>query len=361
MTSILSVRNLSVSYKTRRGLVKAVDDVSLEFERGRIYSLVGESGCGKSTIGLALSRLLIESQVVYAGNVDFGGVNLLSLKEQEMVKYRGTGISTIFQEPMTSLDPVYRIGEQIAESLSVREKRLTVHDSRDYSYGSKEARSNATNRMIGRTADSRMEKRKAYAAFRDETLDLLKRVRIASPEKVAEMYPHELSGGMKQRAMIAMVLAEKPAFIVADEPTTALDVTTQVQVLALIKEIVDEIDTGVLLITHDLGVVAGVADTVAVMYAGKIVEEAKVQDLLNQPLHPYTEGLIGSFPKGDKHNNSLVSIPGVVPSIGAFPTGCRFRPRCSKVFQMCTNSPALYERENDHKVRCFLWGNEIEN
>ena len=334
MPPILSVSNLSVSYKTRRGLVKAVDDVSLEFEKGKIYSLVGESGSGKSTLGLALSRLLIENQVVYSGSIDFDGVNLLSLKEQEMVRYRGTGISTIFQEPMTSLDPVYRIGEQIAESLSVREKRLVVHDTRGHSFGSSEARNNAANRLVGRTANSRSEKRKVYSEFQNETIDLLKRVGITSPEKVAEMYPHELSGGMKQRAMIAMVLAEKPAFIVADEPTTALDVTTQVQVLALIKEIIGEIDTGVLLITHDLGVVAGVADSVAVMYGGKIVEESKVNELLSAPLHPYTEGLIGSFPKGDKHSNALISIPGVVPAIGHFPSGCRFRPRCTKAFNM---------------------------
>lgn len=356
----MSVRNLSVSYKTRHGLVKAVDDVSMEFEKGKIYSLVGESGSGKSTLGLALSRLLIETQVVYSGSIDFDGVNLLSLKERELVRYRGTGISTIFQEPMTSLDPVYRIGEQIAESLSVREKRLVVHDSRGHSYGSVDARNNAANRMIGRTTNSRSDKRKIYAEFQNETIDLLKKVGIASPEKVAEMYPHELSGGMKQRAMIAMVLAEKPTFIVADEPTTALDVTTQIQVLALVKEIVRDIDTGVFLITHDLGVVAAVADNVAVMYGGKIVEESKVNDLLAAPLHPYTEGLIGSFPKGDKQSNSLVSIPGVVPAIGHFPSGCRFRPRCAKAFAMCVNPPALYEEGSGHKVRCFLWGNQVE-
>lgn len=360
MASVLSVRHLSVSYKTRRGLLKAVDDVSLEFEKGKIYSLVGESGCGKSTLGLALTKLLIKTQVEYSGNVIFDGVDMLPLKESAIVKYRGTGISTIFQEPMTSLDPVYRIGEQVAEAIAVREKRSTVRAPRTPQSVSYTSRLNAANRFVGRTAP-RNGKGKFYSEFMSETVELLERVGIASPERVAEMYPHELSGGMKQRAMIAMVLAEKPSFIVADEPTTALDVTTQVQVLGLIKEIVNEIETGVLLITHDLGVVAAVADYVAVMYAGKIVEQAEVNDILSKPLHPYSQGLMNSFPKGDKFNTALIGIPGIVPPMGSFPSGCRFRPRCTKSFGMCTNPPRLVEISKGHKARCFLWSEEIEN
>jgi len=349
----LKVGNLSVSYKTHKGSLRAVDDVSLELEKGKIYALVGESGCGKSTLGLALSRLLPENQVEYAGKILCNDVNLLSLHEDEVEKFRGTQLATIFQEPMTSLNPVYKVGEQVAEALWIRERRSKI-----YFDTPKTPKPDLPSRFMGINSNSlrRGSRKRLYELF-PNVVELFEKVRIANSERVVNMYPHELSGGMKQRVMIAMALAGNPSFLIADEPTTALDVTTQSQILTLIKKINAEFGMGVLMITHDLGVVAAVADFALVMYAGKIVEEAPTNELFKNPMHPYTVGLMASFPRGQKTKTELKTIKGVVPPLGMYPEGCRFNPRCPQAFERCHGEiPQLIEVSSGHKVSCFLYG-----
>jgi oligopeptide/dipeptide ABC transporter ATP-binding protein len=350
--SIVTVSNLTVSYRTFRGYLKAVDDVDLNVEKSNIHALVGESGCGKSTLGLSLSRLLPEKRVIYSGRIECNRTDLLSLSEKEVEKFRGTQIATVFQEPMTSLNPVYRIGEQIAEALGVKSHRDSLY------YGGM-PKPKPTHMMgVGEEGIlMRMRRKSLYRQFANEVHELLGKVKIPNPERVANMYPHELSGGMKQRVMIAMAIAEKPTLLVADEPTTALDVTTQSTILELISSLKNDYGMSVLLIAHDLGVVAAVADDISVMYAGKIVEEAPTMELFKNPLHPYTIGLIGSFPKGRKDNTILKTIPGVVPQLGRYPSGCRFHPRCEKAFDKCPNNvPRLIEVSKNHKVACYLHG-----
>ena len=355
---ILRTEHLSVGYKTRRGLLQAVEDVSCEFQRGKIYAIVGESGCGKSTLGLAISRLHPETRVSYSGKIVYKGTDLLSISEKEMLKFRGTEISTIFQEPMTSLDPVYKIGEQVAESLNVREKRNTsaAFDSRRTS----ESSSDYSHRNVFLpNAQLYKKNRKGYLQYAEEVDQLLSAMRIPNPRAVANMYPHELSGGMKQRVMIAMALAERPSLLIADEPTTALDVTTQTQILRLIKNVAKENNLTVLHVTHDLGVVAAIADFAVVMYAGKIMEQATTKELFQNPLHPYTIGLLSSYPKGRKGSFDLITIPGSVPPLGRFPQGCRFNPRCTKSFEECKiRIPPLIEVSGNHLVSCFLYPGE---
>jgi oligopeptide/dipeptide ABC transporter ATP-binding protein len=348
---VLGVENLSVSYRTLRGLLKAVDGVSLKLFSGKIHALVGESGCGKSTLGLALSRLLPESKVVYSGRIVYKGQDILSLKESEVEKIRGTEIATTFQEPMTSLDPVYKIGEQVAEAISVRIQRRP-----------EENRTGLSGNVFGAATISKVYKRGLYVRHHEEVNQLLTRVRISTPERIANLYPHELSGGMKQRVMIAMALAERPSLLVADEPTTALDVTTQSQVLSLLANISRELGMTTLIVTHDLGVVSAVSDYVSVMYAGKIIEEAPTRKLFANPHHPYTVGLMNSFPKGRKGESKLTTIPGSVPPLGKYPSGCRFNPRCPKAFATCTNKvPKLVEYQGEHKVACFLYSEASSN
>jgi len=350
--SIITVSNLTVSYRTFRGYLKAVDEVDLEIEKSSIHALVGESGCGKSTLGLALSRLLPEKRVQYTGRIVCNGTDLLSIKEKDVEKFRGTQIATVFQEPMTSLNPVYRIGEQMAEALGVKSHR-------DLLYKDATPKPSPTN-LMGVSDESilmRMRRKGLYHQFADEVHELLGKVKIPNPERVANMYPHELSGGMKQRVMIAMAIAEKPSLLVADEPTTALDVTTQSRILELIGSLKKDYGMSVLLIAHDLGVVSAVADKISVMYAGKIVEEAPTKELFNNPLHPYTVGLMGSFPKGRKDNSTLKTIPGIVPQLGRYPSGCRFHPRCEKAFGRCPNEiPRIIQISDKHKVACYLHG-----
>lgn len=352
-STVVSVTDLVVSYRTFRGYLKAVDNVSLTLEKARIHALVGESGCGKSTLGLALSRLLPEKRVAYSGKIMCHGTDLLSLHEKDVEKFRGTEIATVFQEPMTSLNPVYKIGEQIAEALAVKRHR-------DAYYKNSMPRPQMSGRLFGVNEEGlimRFRRRSLYKQFADEVHELLKKVKIPNPERVANTYPHELSGGMKQRVMIAMAISEKPSLLVADEPTTALDVTTQTRILELIGSLTKDYGMSVLLIAHDLGVVAAVADYISVMYAGRIAEQAATRELFQNPLHPYTIGLMGSFPKGRKENTTLKTIPGVVPQLGRYPSGCRFHPRCEKAFERCPdNVPPLIEVTTGHKVACFLHG-----
>jgi peptide/nickel transport system ATP-binding protein len=356
--AIMQIQDLSISYDTHRGLLKAVDDISLQLKSGKIYALVGESGCGKSTLGLALSRLLPESQVKYSGRILYDEVNILELSEDEVERYRGTKIATIFQEPMTSLNPVYKIGEQMAEALWIRDSR---DKSRDASHD-RVSQTELFSRSEG--ANSRFLQQiltgNLYHIYSEKVADLLGKVKIPNPDRVAGMYPHELSGGMKQRVMIAMALAESPSILVADEPTTALDVTTQTQILNLIKSLNTELHMTVLLITHDLGVVAAISDYAIVMYAGKMVESAPTRELFQNPLHPYTSGLMASFPRGEKGSLQLTTIRGTVPPLGQYPSGCRFHPRCEKAFGKCQIDAPEHKMiaRTDHLVSCFLYDGE---
>jgi peptide/nickel transport system ATP-binding protein len=319
---VLDVKNLQTVFFTNSGLFKAVDDVSFSVRRGETLAIVGESGCGKSVTALSIMRLVPDPPGrIVGGSVTLEGTDLLDLDEDAMRAIRGNRISMIFQEPMTSLNPVMRIGDQITEA--VRLHRDTT-------------------------------RKEAWA----KAVEMLRLVRIPEPERRATEYPHQLSGGMRQRAMIAMALACRPALLIADEPTTALDVTIQAQILALIVELQKELGTGLILITHDLGVVAQTAQRVIVMYAGKKVEEATVEALFENPRHPYTRGLMASMPAvialGSNNDARLVEIPGMVPSLTNLPPGCAFAPRCALAVDRCrAEYPPLQDFGDDHFAACW--------
>ncbi|MEW6402413.1 MAG: ABC transporter ATP-binding protein [Chloroflexota bacterium] len=321
--NLLEIKNLKTYFFTREGVVKAVDGVDFHVKVGEIFGLVGESGCGKSVTSLSILRLVNRPGRVVEGTMNFQGHNLLDLTELEMKKVRGNRISMVFQQPLPSLDPVYKVGDQIIEALRVHEK---------------------------------MDKPKAWK----RAVELLNLVGIPDAERRAHCYPYEFSGGMAQRVMIAMALACEPDLLIADEPTTALDVTIQAQILELMCELRSRLGMAVILITHDLGVVAEMADRVAVMYAGRIVEEATVESLFAQPLHPYTRGLIESLPILDQTKERLNIIPGVVCDCINLPSGCKFAPRCKARIEHGLNvcneiEPHLIQAGPDHKVRCWLY------
>ncbi len=320
---LLEVKNLKTYFYTEDGVVRAVDGVSFEVYPGEVLGLVGESGCGKSVTSLSIMRLISRPGRVDAGEILLDGENLLNFPEEEMIKVRGNRISMIFQQPQTALNPVFKVGDQLAEVLNVHQD-------------------------LGREAGWK------------RAVQLLKMVGVPDPERRAEAYPHELSGGMAQRVMIAMALACVPELLIADEPTTALDVTIQAQILDLMRDLRREMGTSVILITHDLGVVAEMAERVAVMYAGEIVEQTDVNSLFDQPLHPYTQGLIGSIPVLGQIKEKLDVIPGSVPNLVNLPEGCRFAPRCQARFKyglnICTDiKPELEEIKPGHHVRCWLY------
>lgn len=317
---LLKIRNLKTYFYTTDGVVRAVDDVSWELGEREVIGLVGESGCGKSVTALSILRLIPDPPgKIAADEILFKDENLISLPDEAIRKIRGNEISMIFQEPMTSLNPVFTIGVQIAEVIQLHQK-----------LGKKEA----------------LEK----------SIEMLKLVGIPSPEKRVKEYPHELSGGMKQRAMIAMALSCNPKILIADEPTTALDVTIQAQILDLMLKLKDEFDASIVLITHDLGVIAEMAQKVVVMYAGKVMEQADVNEIFNNPSNPYTRGLLNSLPNIDMaHKQKLNTIPGIVPSLYDLPKGCKFSPRCGSVMEVCQQSePELIEVDNEHWSRCWL-------
>jgi peptide/nickel transport system ATP-binding protein len=302
-----------------RGEAAAVDDVSFEVERGETLGLVGESGSGKSVTALSIIRLVLPPGRITGGRVELEGRNLLDLDESAMRHIRGRRIGFVFQEPMVALDPVYTIGFQIAETLA-------VHDL-----------------ARGEAAKTR-------------AVELLDAVRIPDPSRRAREYPHQLSGGLRQRAMIALALAAEPALVIADEPTTALDVTVQAEILDLLRDMRRTFHLSLLLITHDLGVIAEMADRVAVMYAGRIVEQATVDRIFSSPSHPYTRGLLASIPGGEP-GSRLSAIPGTVPTLGQLPPGCAFAPRCPNCFEPCDKLPPNVTMiEADHAVRCYLYG-----
>jgi oligopeptide/dipeptide ABC transporter ATP-binding protein len=320
MADLIQVKNLQTSFFTPEGEVRAVDGVSFEIGEGKTLGLVGESGCGKSVTSLSIMRLIPTppGQIV-GGEIDYRGRDLLQLNKEEMRKIRGNEISMIFQEPMTSLNPVFTVGNQIGEAIRLHQ-----------GLGKKETRA--------------------------KTIEMLRLVKIADPESRVDAYPHQLSGGMRQRVMIAMALSCNPNLLIADEPTTALDVTIQAQILELMKELQQKIGMALLLITHDLGVVAERADDVAIMYAGKIVERGSAQAIFVRPLHPYTVGLLNSLPGArGKKKKRLDAIPGVVPSPLNLPSGCRFRDRCPKAAGICAEAePPLVEKETGHSVACYF-------
>lgn len=320
---LLAVKALKTFFYTEDGTVRAVDGVDFEVYPGEVLGLVGESGCGKSVTSLSIMRLVSKPGRVDGGEILLDGKNLLDLSEDEMVKIRGNRVSMIFQQPQTALNPVFKVGDQLAEVLNVHQDL------------GKEA---GWNRAVA----------------------LLKMVGVPDPERRAHAYPHELSGGMAQRVMIAMALACVPELLIADEPTTALDVTIQAQILDLMRDLRRDMGTAVILITHDLGVVAEMADRVAVMYAGEIVEQTDVNSLFDEPMHPYTQGLIGSIPILGELKEKLDVIPGSVPNLVNLPPGCRFAPRCQArvkyALNICTvTDPELAEVKPGHLVRCWLY------
>jgi peptide/nickel transport system ATP-binding protein len=347
-----------VKYKAFRSELLALNQVNLDILPSEIIAIVGESGCGKSTLGLSTIRLLPSPPgYLESGSINFQGDDILSLKEEEMSELRGTSIHMIFQEPMTSLDPVYAVGEQMAESIEVREgrkrnKKITFRnfDRRPYSELPQNIMDNLTDKTFGTL---KFERRSSSSSL--EAIEALKDVKISDPERVLDKYPHELSGGMAQRIMIARALIERPALLIADEPTSALDVTTQAQVLGLIRNLRDEIGSSVLFITHDLAVAAQIADRVVVMYAGEIVENAPVKEIFRKPLHPYTEALINCFPDKFRYEGKLETVLGDFPDLRNPPSGCRFHPRCKYSFERCrVEHPDLKWVNANHSAACFL-------
>jgi oligopeptide/dipeptide ABC transporter ATP-binding protein len=318
MKSLLQINNLNVVFSSNEMNNYAVRDVSLEINEGDTLGLVGESGCGKSVTAFSILRLINPPGRIESGEIFYKGRDLLKTGEEEMRSVRGREISIIFQEPMTSLNPVFRIGFQISEAVRLHLKK-DKKESREY------------------------------------TLDLLKSVGIPNPVKRYNSYPHELSGGMRQRVMIAMALSADPSMLIADEPTTALDVTIQAQILDLLLDIQKERSMSLLLITHDLGIVANTSDNIAIMYAGEIVEYGSVFQIFNSPLHPYTAGLFEAIPRIGENRDRLNTIPGMVPVISKKPEGCVFYPRCHKRIAECMHGPVpLFEKDGSHQVRCIL-------
>jgi peptide/nickel transport system ATP-binding protein/oligopeptide transport system ATP-binding protein len=321
--SVLSVKNLRTSFVTKGGTVRAVDGVSFDIARGETLGIVGESGCGKSVTALSIMRLVDEPGRVVGGEIIYGGSDILGLPLGEMRRIRGKKIAMVFQEPMTSLNPVLTVGTQISEALRLHEG-------------------------LGRRE----------AAVR--TTEMLEMVNIPAPEKRAREYPHQLSGGMRQRIMIAMALCCSPDILICDEPTTALDVTIQAQIISLIEELKSSTGAAVMMITHDLGLISEMADRVIVMYAGRVVEEGTKMDVLTNPLHPYTEGLLNAVPRIDSDSAALCVIPGVVPNLAHLPRGCYFRPRCNRAFDACQTPPPRTETPGPDGARravsCWMYG-----
>lgn len=323
--ALLKITDLTTHFDAEDGVALAVRSVDMRINQSETFALVGESGCGKSVTALSIMRLIPSPPgKIVSGRVIFNGKDLLSLSEENMRSIRGNDISMIFQEPMTSLNPIFTVGDQVGEAIALHQNK------------------------------SRRE-------TRELTLQLLRKTAIPSPEKRIDQYPHELSGGMKQRVMIAMAIACQPALLIADEPTTALDVTIQAQILDLLCQLQKESKMSILLITHNLAIVAEYADRVGVMYAGKIVEEASAEKLFEMPAHPYTQGLLNSLPQ-DEPGKKLKPIPGTVPNPEYLPGGCAFHPRCEEAMPQCkTEIPPLFTAPGsglDHKAACWLYSNE---
>jgi peptide/nickel transport system ATP-binding protein len=321
---LLSARSVTVRFPSQYGSVRAVDDVSFDIKAGEIISIVGESGCGKSTLGKAIIGLLPRNAAI-SGSLLYKGTELVGLGHGKLTQFRGTEMSMIFQEPMSSLNPVFKVGDQLAEAIKTRRSRKSI------------------------SQDTR--------SIREEVIEYLSQVKVREPGVVAERYPHELSGGMRQRVMIAMSLAQRPSLLIADEPTTALDVTTQAQILSLMYELTREYDMSLLFITHDLGVAGMVASRILVLYAGEIVEDSPVDAVFTNTLHPYAKGLMGSLPSSFKGGKRIEAIRGSMPNPSQTIRGCKFSERCPYVMDECTKTrPILSDYGESRKVRCFLYG-----
>lgn len=318
--NMLAVTGLKTYFFTAKGILPAVDDIDFRVKKGKILGIVGESGCGKSMTALSLMRLVPEpTGKIVGGSIVLDGKNLLELTEKEMCAIRGNEIAMIFQEPMTSLNPVYTVGKQVMEAVILHQHL-------------------------------------PKAEAREKTLEMFKLVGIPEPEKRLKVYPHQLSGGLRQRVMIAMALCCRPKLLIADEPTTALDVTVQAQILQLMQNLQTELNSAIILITHDMGVVAEVCDEVVIMYAGKIVEQANVFELFEHCLHPYTAGLLKALPTLRQSGERLYNIPGMLPNLLQLPQGCRFYPRCEQAVQLCAEQePELTEVRPGHFVRCLKY------
>lgn len=322
---LLEILDLHTRFQTPLGIARAVDGISIGVEKGDVLGIVGESGCGKSVLALSVLRLLPCPPAFFAGGeILFEGRNLLSLPERELREIRGNRISMIFQEPMTALNPVFTVGNQLAEVVRIHQKL-------------------------------------SASAAMDKAIEMLETVGVPSPRNRVKEYPHQLSGGLRQRVMIAMGLACRPNILIADEPTTALDVTIQAQILDLMERLKNELGTAIIMITHDLGVIAEFSQSVVVIYAGKVMEQAATVDLFDRPAHPYTRGLLLAIPGSEvtRKTQELFEIPGTVPSLTALPGGCRFNPRCSLAQEICrTEEPPLRELYPGHHAACWMAGNE---
>ena len=320
---VLSVRNLQVEFETRRGTLRAIDSVSYDIAKGEVLGVVGESGAGKSVTGLAVIGLIDPPGRISGGEILLSGLRIDNLPPEEMRKVRGKRIGMIFQDPLTSLNPLYRVGDQIIETIQTH--------------------TNLTDQQA-----------------RKRAIDLLAEVGIPAPEKRIDGYPHEFSGGMRQRVVIALALCAEPELIIADEPTTALDVSVQAQIISLIKRLGRDHGTAVMLVTHDMGVIAETCDRVAVMYAGRVAEIGPVQEVIKNPLHPYAKGLMGAIPTLAGEDKRLVQIPGAMPRLSAIPPGCSFNPRCSSAFDRCRVDRPEPLRQGTQAVACHLYDRATE-
>jgi peptide/nickel transport system ATP-binding protein len=320
---VLSVRNLQVEFASRRGLLRAIDGVSFDIAKGEVLGVVGESGAGKSVTGLAVIGLIDPPGRISGGEIQISGLRIDNLPPEEMRKIRGKRIGMIFQDPLTSLNPLYRVGDQIIETIRTH--------------------TNLTDQQA-----------------RKRAIDLLAEVGISAPEKRIDGYPHEFSGGMRQRVVIALALCAEPELIIADEPTTALDVSVQAQIISLIKRLGRDHGTAVMLVTHDMGVIAETCDRVAVMYAGRVAEIGPVQEVIRNPLHPYAKGLMGAIPTLAGEEKRLVQIPGSMPRLSAIPPGCSFNPRCNVAFDRCRIDRPEPLRQGTQAVACHLYDRATE-
>jgi len=370
--ALLNVEHLSVDYEVAAGTFHALRDVSLEMRPDRVVGIVGETGCGKSTLAHAIPRLLQEPPArVRGGKVVFQGTDLLSVPRWKMPMVRGTSIAMIFQEPINSLNPAYRVFDQIAEAVRVRKLRESgaspafrpPTEGYDYSKGRPVRAADAIDRAVKPSKLGKSLSLRGFAGgeMRKEVLEYLRLVRINDPETILNLYPHELSGGMRQRIMIAMALSQKPSLLIADEPTSALDITIQAQVLTLMKDLMDEVRTSILFISHDLGVIAEMADDVGVMYAGSIVEFGPAQEVFEDPGHPYTKALLEAVPTRYKGAGPLPSLPGSVPNLSRLPSGCPFHPRCVLARPVCSETPGPSldpikgaSAGSNHRAACYF-------
>ena len=381
--NLLEIKNLKTNFYTEEGIVKAVDGVSISMSRNEILGLVGETGCGKSVTALSILRLVRPPGKIMGGSIIFDGVNLLDLTEGQMREYRGKDITMIFQDPLNSLNPILKIGRQISEVflLHQKEEMQEIIDKRHIDWKNEkqeindleeelktkktrltEEEESEIKAKIKEKKKNRTKKQSLKDIAWEKSEEIIKEVGIADAKGILDRYPHELSGGMRQRVMISMGLSCNPKLLIADEPTTALDVTIQAQILDLMKVLKNKFKTSILMITHDLGIIAELCERVAVMYSGNIVEYASADKLFKTPHHPYTKGLIGSIPSVEKRDQELLTIRGMVPNLIYPPSGCRFHPRCDYRLETCdTVRPISNEVGENHFVACHLFDPQYKN